>query len=104
MAKNRRVTQNAGNLTSCRTISFSRTALPCRGLLGQYAMHRHGGYRVQSIPRTKDPQHHPIKQLYENTFVFLGGLTGQLTFERTIVWWQPCFSLPCSNLAHTWRM
>jgi hypothetical protein len=36
-------------------------------------------------PQNKRPQHHPIKQLYENTFVFLAGLTGQLTFERTIV-------------------
>jgi len=41
MAMNRRVTQIAGNLTGCRNISFSRTPLPCRGLLGQYAMHRH---------------------------------------------------------------
>lgn len=84
-AMNRRVTQNAGNLTGCRTISFSRTALPCRDLLGQYAMHRRVGYRVQSMPRTKDPQQSPIKQLYENKFVYLGGLTGQLTFERKIV-------------------
>jgi len=60
---NRRVTQIAGNLTGCRNISFSRTALPCRDLLGQYAMHRHVGYRAQSIPRTNDPQQHPIRQL-----------------------------------------